>query len=997
MARGVGGFGRLDLPVAREAGLPEVRAPGIGPADLPSVGDALPAVVGHSWDSANLPATGGEDPFADFGAPGGDDDPFAGSEADFGSPTAVDDPFGRSAEPEGFGAEAAEPGSSAGYGEVDIGGGLDAPAIETEDMEQSIPQRSSSPATRANAAAHASVHENGDTDTAGSTLELGPERRAVPRRRSRRLVAALAICAATIAGGALALEPRLGPFGIHFILDQVHRPEHERQLAQLVLEGRNGSAKDTLDAASAALGKLEAARSLAPRFEPLQARSAFAHYDVALRFGPLPKLEAAGKAALERIDPQSQTPAARLARAAHAAATRDKEASKALAALGNDPDARLLSGELALRDADWGEAAKIWSELAKGEPQSARAAFGLARAELGRGQAAAARSEAQRVLTLSPEHVGARILLLEAQRALVGAGVQNTPADLGTETLVSNVQQALPHASPGEAALAHSVLGEVHASQGRVAPAQHSFEEALAVNRSFTRALVGLGEALALAGRHVEALARFEAAVQGQPDLLQAELGVAKSQVQLARVPEAQAILKRLLEKHKNHLGVLYWRGRAEQAAGDNDAALATYRAAIDAGKGSADSVDAYLALARLQADQGQLALAEQTLSEAQQKLPPSGALHKALGEIAMSRGEYERAYGSFQQALTLDRGDTRARFLGATALTRLGRFEEALSAFASVSETDKDFPGLAVERGRLFEESGRNEQALQEYEAAFAKSPDDPEVQIRVGCSRAASGRTTAAREVLEKALKVRQRSAEANHCLGRALFDEEHALDGLLRLERAVALDPTRAVYHLYVGWVAAELGRLRDASISLEKALELDKGLADAYWQRGRLRQKQGAVRDAIRDLQHALELKPARNEARADLAAALADLGRTREALQAWEDAIARDADNPTWHFRYAKLLSSSGSGEMAQAHLRRAIDLLEEARKAAPAAKPKPPAWLWQAHYLLARELGQVPAAVQHWQAFLKLSPTDDPYRAEAQRALAALGQPWDPH
>src|SRR4029079_19583030 len=162
-----------------------------------------------------------------------------------------------------------------------------------------------------------------------------------------------------------------------------------------------------------------------------------------------------------------------------------------------------------------------------------------------------------------------------------------------------------------------------------------------------------------------------------KPDLLQAELGVAKTQIQLGRVPEAQAALKRLLEQHPAHAGLLYWRGRAEQASGDQEAALATYRAAIDAGKGRADSVDAYLALARLQADQGQLALAQQTLSEAQEKLPPSGSLHKALGEIAMSRAEYDAAYAAFQRARALDSGDTRARFLGATALTRLGRFDE--------------------------------------------------------------------------------------------------------------------------------------------------------------------------------------------------------------------------------------------------------------------------------------------------------------------------------
>jgi tetratricopeptide (TPR) repeat protein len=239
----------------------------------------------------------------------------------------------------------------------------------------------------------------------------------------------------------------------------------------------------------------------------------------------------------------------------------------------------------------------------------------------------------------------------------------------------------------------------------------------------------------------------------------------------------------------------------------------------------------------------------------------------------------------------------------------------------------------------------------------------------------------------------------AEASYCLGRALLEQERLLDAGTRLDRAVELDPTRAIYHLYVGWVASELGHNAKAEAELGRALELDKGLADAYWQRGRLKQKQGAVKDAIRDLERALSLKPSRYEALADLATSYADLGRIPEALKAWEEALARDADNATWHFRYGKLLSSSGNGAMAAAHLRRAIDLVNETiqEKAATSTAPKPkaPPWLWQAHYLLARELGAVAASIPHWQAYLRLAPANDPYRHEAERALAGLGQPWD--
>src|SRR5690606_27493611 len=119
--------------------------------------------------------------------------------------------------------------------------------------------------------------------------------RKAPKARTRRLVAAAAVALGTIAGGSLALKPAIGPFGIHFVMDQLNRDEHERMLAGLVSEARAAADRDTLAAVQGALRELEKARAAAPRFEPLSARSAFEHYRAALRFGPLPKVEATAK------------------------------------------------------------------------------------------------------------------------------------------------------------------------------------------------------------------------------------------------------------------------------------------------------------------------------------------------------------------------------------------------------------------------------------------------------------------------------------------------------------------------------------------------------------------------------------------------------------------------------------------------------------------------------------------------------------------------------
>jgi tetratricopeptide (TPR) repeat protein len=199
-------------------------------------------------------------------------------------------------------------------------------------------------------------------------------------------------------------------------------------------------------------------------------------------------------------------------------------------------------------------------------------------------------------------------------------------------------------------------------------------------------------------------------------------------------------------------------------------------------------------------------------------------------------------------------------------------------------------------------------------------------------------------------------------------------------------VQLDPNRPEYHLYVGWAAGEAGHLQQAESELGKALALDQGLADAYWRRGVLKSREGAFRDAVGDLTKALELRPSRFEAHAALADAYSELGREPEALAEWEQAVRADPNNALWQFRYGKLLTNNNRGVEGQAHLGKAIDLAGQSGA--------PPRWLWEAHYMLARAIGSRPEARAHWEAFLRLGPSDSPYREDAKRELKKLGHPW---
>jgi tetratricopeptide (TPR) repeat protein len=431
---------------------------------------------------------------------------------------------------------------------------------------------------------------------------------------------------------------------------------------------------------------------------------------------------------------------------------------------------------------------------------------------------------------------------------------------------------------------------------------------------------------------------------------------------------------------------VTYWYGRIVDALGDRKEAEAAYREAIALGKGDPEAVQAYISLAAVQSQIGQLEAANTTLADAQKHLPESPALFKALGRLAMTQGRYADGKAAFEKSLTLDADDVESKFLVGSALTRLHEFDRALEIFDAVAKVDRDLPGLALERGILFQESGRTEEALREYESALAKAPTDPDLMLKVGCGKAVAGNGIEAEKMLRKVLEQRQSSAETHYCLGRALMAKQNVTDALKAFERAVQIDPNRAEYHLYVGWASNEAGNIGKATSALKKALELDQGLADAYWQRGVLRVRTTRSKDAVEDLTKALQLRPSRFEAHADLALAYNDLGKEDLALAEWQKAIAAKPTEATWRFHYGKLLSLRLQNAAAAEQLRKAIEL--------SSAKGSPDAWLSEAHRLAAQTLGPVPASVPHWQAYLKTGAADSPYRAEAKAALKRLGATW---
>ncbi len=1029
---GAGGFGELDLPIVG-GNLPSPAAVGLpaNAAGLPANAAGLPA------NAAGLPIPSSDDPFGNaappvsfseppqFGGaapdPFGDSDAFGGPAPDafasasaehFGAAGPAGDPFGTPPEASdggpfgdgGFGQsvppdsrEFAPPqqveeivrkaGGGVAYGEVNLqddGGGVaiegDLPQGEPGDAAEfaGLPGEENAPAepvarTRVAAA------------PGGAVAEIQSK-----RRKQRLRVAVATIVATALAGGALTLVPSLGPFGAYFVVDQLRRGDYERILAGAADAVHRALASDTYPDADAAMKAVSSAATQARRYKPLVAYTSFVGFSRILRFGGGSEIYADAKVGLDEIADSNGIDKLDLAQAAKAGV--DGEIAKArqllqrlAASMPRDVDVAIVRGEVELKAHDAPAALAAWKVAAALE-KSPRTSYGLARATLLGGDVPGAQKLAEATIAASPHHVGARLLLAENS--------WSTKRDETVSTkLLEEILSHPEYAGPEERIEAESLMGEIHLDRGRVSQAEQAFNDAIKIadmmkaNARGARALAGLGETLFRAGRYSQAIARFKAAAQADPDDLVAQVGVAKSSLELERPEEARDMLVKLWKNYPKDMQVDYWYGRVLEALGDRKGAEAAYRESIANGMDAPDAVLPYIALAGVLSQIGKLDAANETLSDAQKRLPASPALYKALGHVAMTQGRYADGLTAFEHAIELDPDDIEARFLVGTALVREREFDKALEIFDAVAKVDRDFPGLALERGVLFQESGRTEEALHEYESALAKAPNDPDLMLKVGCGKADAGDGDEAEKILKKVLEQRPASAETHFCLGRALMAKREFQDSIKEFERAIQIDPNHAEYQLYVGWASNEGGDIGEASVALKRALELDQGLADAYWQRGVLRVRETRAKDAVEDLKKALELRPSRFEAHADLARAYDDLGKEDLALAEWQKALAANPNEATWRFNYGKMLSLRSQNGQAAEQLKKAIELAAAQNLSAP--------WLFEAHRLAAVSLGMTPAAIPHWQAFLKTGPANSPFRDEAKAALKRLGAPWD--
>ncbi|MRG95803.1 tetratricopeptide repeat protein [Polyangium spumosum] len=970
-----GDFGELDLPLASDPPPAPLAAP---PASPPRA--APPVTAGFELDDAAFDAA-----FADPPPP---------KAAAVAAPVITPMPASTRAA-----APVSKPGEEFSLGEPDMDLSTGAPisvGAETQRAEPLVVEAPPAPPPESDGigdevdlapGSSASLDALARRDKAPKSLARPDSE---PRRRGRGRVYAIgAAVLFAIGGGALALLPDIGPFGAHAVSDLLNASAHADALAALERTTQATLDEDTAAAAARAIEAAKAAQLARPRHRATAAYAAYVAFARSIRHGRRGDDETLGKQLLGQTEEPSRERTLAVA-AQHALAGRLEPARRltkdALDASPNDIDAAVLLGEIELASNATADALVAWKR-AVSIRSGARSLFGLARAELRKGDLAAAEKAARAALEASPKHAAARALLA----AILGRDKAKEAEALELLGKVTAEGDVRASGSERELVDAYVETGLIHLARSRITAAEQAFAAALAIDPRDVDALVGHGELFYRSSRYSQALLRFEEAMRADETSVAARAGATKTLVALERPKDAKVLAEKL-RKDKPDLAVgAYWLALTEAALGNRQGAEALLNEAIKLGGAQHELVVAsYVGLAEILAAVGRGDEAQAKLTEASAKFPGFAALHRAKAEVHVEAGRYPEARAEFEAALAKE-DDLATRFRLGVTLRRMRAFDESAKVFDQVAAVDKEYPGLSLERGLLYEETGESERALEMYAAALAKAPSDIDLKMRVGSAQVMAGHAAQAEPILREVLKERAGSSDANHFLGRALLMKggSSAVGEAIRfLERATEIDGNRAEYFLYVGWAANTLGQFPKAEMALKRALELDRELADAYWQRGVLLHKQGRTLDALADLEIALQKRPSRHEAHATMALCYQELGRWPEAQAAWQKAIAGNGSVAEWHYRLGKIFESNGNKLAATPELDKAVELLAQKGGAVES-------WHADVYFLhgeAMRATGQKDKAVKSYLRFKEVAPMEHAYRPDVDRALISLGQ-----
>jgi tetratricopeptide (TPR) repeat protein len=427
----------------------------------------------------------------------------------------------------------------------------------------------------------------------------------------------------------------------------------------------------------------------------------------------------------------------------------------------------------------------------------------------------------------------------------------------------------------------------VHRSWAEAEEALAGFRRESGKDRDLT---LDIGRFYEANGRYAEAEKAFTSVLD--EDSTKAQALTARSRLALLKLrsgktQEAADLVSEILEEAPTDAIGLLTRAELALQRDDTSAAIVDLRTALG---NEPDSVPVAAALARAHLLAGQPELAEQVLRGVVELKPQDVQARLTLAQFLVDRGRARDAAPVIEQLVLQQPGNV-----------------PALAALAQLQLAGRD-PGAALRSASMI-------QALQ---------PTAASGYLLAGQIQESQQQAEAARKTYELAAKMDPNSLEPLIALARLNVRNGQPESTLPLLEQRIELTPSNAMLYVLRGEVLLAMRQPQRAAESFAAAVDKQPTLLAAY--RGLARSQMQAQRwdDAVTTLRQGMKATGEAPVLALELAAVLAQRGRTSDAIAVYERMLARDPAMDPAANDLALLLASQHNDPQS---LKRAGDLV----------------------------------------------------------------------
>jgi tetratricopeptide (TPR) repeat protein len=324
-----------------------------------------------------------------------------------------------------------------------------------------------------------------------------------------------------------------------------------------------------------------------------------------------------------------------------------------------------------------------------------------------------------------------------------------------------------------------------------------------------------------------------------------------------------------------------------------------------------------------------------------------TAAGHYLKAVVAHNNGEEALALAEMRAAAALDPRQPKIRQRLVQLYVKEGNLNAAVDQAFLLIELEPDDPGHRLVVGDLLAALGRTEEAIEAYDDVLSSAPNNVEVLVKQGALYTSEKQYERGVEVLSRAAAINPASFIVQFYLGRA-----YALDGdyeaALHAYRAAAeLNPSSHKVHWQMGLVHEQRGSKDLAISNYKEALEHNphflparRRLGEIYVSELGARPKNELVRFYLAVTYHELgDLRSAERElrrippdsnryleARLHLGQLLFETGRTEDSIDAVQELLDEEPNNPQALRYMIELYEVDGQYENALRMSRRLVEL-----------------------------------------------------------------------